>query len=464
MSGVANTIQIHLRTASLILLLLLFHAGYSQEGFIVSGHVTDRASGEPLENVNVSLKSTSEGASTNKFGDFTLRVKQIPFELEFSHIAYEVKTVRYEHEPLMDLEVELTPRTEPLSEVTITSQRIDTLYADRIYSVLDYELCKRGILLLIYKSRLSQAELLLQDYEGNKLLKLAILPMKPLGLYRDCLGEVHILSKDKAYQVAIGDDRIQLYDPYDLDYFSDVMSGCRFMIGSKVYFEALEYFELVKKIYYVNTQDTISHLLATTADQDKIDFLRQNPENYISEMRDAQLDILSRLNGTESDFAAIGTLRNLDTERRFNKMAYLSRIYAPIFPMRDTIVFFNHPMDVIQVYDTNDVLVKETPIHYHLPNKGDTLSGAMFGVVTKNRWTEEVYVDEIGNKAYTTFRKMNGTLDLEEIDLDAGALTFKLNIPFAYVQKIHVRDGYLYFIYKGFGDTQRKKLFRQQIY
>jgi hypothetical protein len=425
--------------------------------------VTDIDSGEPIENVNISVRNSNTGTITDELGWFQVWITRLPFSLEFSHISFEAKNIGFEHKPLQKLKVLMSRKSEPLSEVVITSHKTDTLYANRLYSVLDYELCEHGILLLIYKTRLSRSELLLLDYNGTILLDLKVLPMKPLGLFRDCLGEIHILSQDQAWQVSIQDTKMILYDPYAIDYFTEVMTGCRFKVGKKVYFEDFEYYDLIKKFYYVTTIDTSWHLLAVAADQDKIDFLRQNPENLNISQTEAELSLLARFNGTSNDKMTLDLIRNLDESRRFNKMAYLRRIYAPLFVLADSILIFDHPNNRIQFYDYSDSLIGETTINYHLSKGSDTLSEQSHAFLNPAKWKEEIWVDGKRNRAYTAFQHIDGTKDLKEIDLRTGVVTFKVNIPFPYVQKIKVRDGYLYYVYKGFGEYQNKKLFRQRI-
>ena len=151
-----------------LILFIYFPVNGQEEGFIVRGAIVDQNSGAPIENVNITLRGTSTGTISNALGTFKLRVKTLPFFIEYSHVSYEILSQKFEHKPLSDIHASLSPKSESLSEITITSQQIDTLFADKIYSVLDYELCDEVILLLIYRSRLSQSELLLKDYHGNE--------------------------------------------------------------------------------------------------------------------------------------------------------------------------------------------------------------------------------------------------------------------------------------------------------
>lgn len=452
-------------TISFIILLAISNSTVQaqEEGFTINGTIWDYESGAPIENVNISVKNSRIGTTSNRLGQFKLNINTLPFYLEISHVSYESKIVEFAHKPMHEVQIYLRPKSETLSEVTVTSMSIDTLFANRIYSVLDYELCDTGIILLIYKARLSRAELWLQDYSGKNQLKMTVLPMKPLALIKDCLGNVHILSKDKSYQVVIESDRFRLLAPYNIAVFQKVMADCKFKIGDKVYFEDFEFNDLVKKYYYIDIEDTSSHLLAVVTDQEKINFLRQNPENYFLGNVDAELNLLSQIRGTTNDKAVLDAIRNMTVELRFNKMAYLSKIYAPAYPLQDSIAIFNHPNNIIEFYNSCDSLIGTTGIDYHHPEKEDKYSTLVYAFAKSSKWLQEIYVDEIKNKAYTIYQNINGTRNLTEIDLNSGEVSYRLNIPFPYVQKIKVRNDFVYYVYKGYGEGQRKKLFRQRI-
>ena len=448
----------------LVSFLFLTSMALSQQSkFTIRGTISDKTTGEPIEGVNISIKDSQGGGSTNAMGQFSIKYSRLPLILEFSHINYKNESLRFEFSPMNEIRVEMEQKPGELDPFVLTSQKIDTLFYDKVYSVLDYELCDKGILLLIFRSRLSRSELLLTDYDGNRLLELKVLPMKPLTLYKDCLDEIHVISKTKAHQVNLDDDQIRLYDPYELDHFKEVMEGCLFKIGDKVYFEDYEFYDLIKKYYYVNTTDTSAHLLTTLQDEEKLGFLYDNPENFNLPSQESKPTIKS-LSGMPGDANVLEGIRNMTVELRLNKMAYLSKIYAPMYAMKDSISIFNHPKNQIEFYNTSDSLLGTTDINYHHIEKKDPLSTVIYAFAKSTKWLQEIYIDEKKNAAYTIFRNLSGTKDLKEIDLNTGELTFKLNIPFPYVQKIKVRNDNVYFVYKGFGESQRKKLFRQRIY
>ncbi len=444
-------------------LLIVTLTVFSQETFItVEGYIFDNITGEPLENVNISLKDSKLGTITNGFGKFKITTRKLPITLIISHVSYETKYIAVRFEPLKELDIRLKPRTEELKGVVITSEKIDTLYKDDKYSVLDYELMDDGIILLIYKYNLTRAELLFIEFTGKELFGLKILPGKPLRLFKDCLGNIHIITKTKSFQVYSEGNRIKLYKGVDLNYFKEIMSYCKFIIGSKMYYTSYGFIDLVANFYYIDTVDKKNILFRTIADQQKLDFLKYNPENY-SLLSGSGGPDLGDLKGLPGDRAILNRIRDMEIEKRFNQMAYFSPVYVPMFKLGDTVCVFNHPESKIELYDERDSLFKETPISYHKTGEKNRFNTIVSAFQRQNKWLKKIYVDPVQKKAYTLFFSNNGTKELKEIDLETGELVSIMRIPFPYVEKISVHNGYVYFIYKGWGEYQKKKLFRQLI-
>lgn len=319
-----------------------------------------------------------------------------------------------------------------------------------------------GIVLLIYKYTLTRAELLFAEFTGEELSGLKILPGKPLKLFKDCLGNIHIITKTKAFQVYSEGNSIKLYNGVDLDYFMGIMGYCKFIIGSKMYYTGYGFMDLVANFYYIDTVDKKNFLFRTITDQQKLDFLKYNPENY-SLLSGTGGHDLGGLKGLPEDNAILDKIRDMDIEKRFNQMAYFSPVYVPMFKLGDTVCVFNHPESKIELYDELDSLFKETPISYHETEKKDIVNTLVSAFQRQNKWLKKIYVDPVQKKAYTLFFSNNGTKELKEIDMETGKLVSTMRIPFPYVEKISVHNGYVYFIYKGWGEYQKKKLFRQQI-
>lgn len=447
----------------LFYLCFIFVLNAQNNTFDVKGSISDSQTGEPIENVNIIVSGENYGSTSGPLGEYKMTISKLPFTLEFSHISYENASIKYEHIPLQHTSVKLSPKTEQLSQITVTSERIDIIYEDEEYSVLDYELTEDGILLLIFKNRLTRAELLYINYAGEALSKLRVLPLKPLMLYKDCMGETNILSKDYVRQIYFGNDKIELYKPVKIEHYKRIMGDCKFKLHNKIYFSLNSYYDLIKDYYYIDTLDNSRHNIASAYEHTKLNFLLNNPENLLYANGLGGPADLDNLQGLPGDSSILNSIRESNVTLRFNKMAYYSEIYAPIFHMGDSICIFNHPLNKIQFYDIHDSLISQTEIAYHITEKRTEMGTFFHAFAKPAKWLKEIYVNEKQHKAYTLFQNLSGTYDLKEINLNTGKVSYVLTIPYPFVQKLKIKNGALFFVYKDWGLNPQKKLYRQRI-
>ena len=265
-----------------------------------------------------------------------------------------------------------------------------------------------------------------------------------------------MVSKTKVYQIFQGKEKMILYPSVDRELFEEVMGNCEFIVGNRMYYQNYEFQNLITNYYYIDTAQNKSMLFRTILDQSKADYLASNPE-FIEGVDLVGTRQMGKINSVE--------LREMwlwDVEQRFHHMAYLSPVFSPMEKIGDSIYIFNHPQSIIEIYNEHDSLLGETPIEYHqsrLKNTA-TLTRAFY---KPTKWQKEIYVDDIDRRAYTLFININGTKELKEIDLKTGRLKLSMTIPFPYVEKLQIRNGFVYFLYKGWGEIQKKKLFRQSI-
>ena len=442
---------------------IFYGSSHGQDAKIeITGSVYDVNTDAPLVNATIKLKDKNLGAITNELGQFYIISNKLPVVLVLSYVGYELQEVIVEFEPLHPLIFKMDPKTELLKGVVITTEKIDTIYHDRHYSVMDYELLAEGIVLLIYRYTLNRSEILFNDYESNTIASIKTLPGKPLRLFKDCLGDLHLFTKSKSYQIFFGEKKLELYPATDLDEFIQIMQYCELFHHGKLYFHEKGYLELVNIYYSIDTADKQQHLFYLIKDQEKLDFIAYNPENLIL-FNSSFTPSMSDLRGLASDGAILSQIRNMEVELRFNQMAYFPAIYAPIYKIGDSIVIFNHPNSSIDFFNEQDTLVGSTIMTYHISENKD-IQNLVSAITRDNKWQKEVFIDHSTKKAYTSFMNLNGTITIKEINLHTGQLIRSIKIPFPYVKKIQFRKGFMYYIYKGWGESQKKKLFRQQLY
>ena len=125
----------------LISLITIHFLSFGQHTDIrIRGAVYDKKTGEPLENVNIHFQDSKTGTITNDLGKFIIITRKLPTILVVSHIGYETKNISIKFTPLDDLVIKLEQKTSMLPGVVIVSEKIDTVFIDDEYAVLDYEI------------------------------------------------------------------------------------------------------------------------------------------------------------------------------------------------------------------------------------------------------------------------------------------------------------------------------------
>src|SRR5699024_992677 len=110
----------------LIFGLLLFYFGVpfsNAQTESVSGTVTDAQTDELLPGVNISIKGTTAGTSTNTNGEYELSVKSLQDTLIFSFIGYQTKEVPIQGRNNID--VSLNPKAILGEELVVTALGIE---------------------------------------------------------------------------------------------------------------------------------------------------------------------------------------------------------------------------------------------------------------------------------------------------------------------------------------------------
>lgn len=149
----------------LLLFLLIAHLGYSQ----ITGTVSDSLN-QPLSYVNIYTEDGTRGTTTNESGDFELKTTTPgTYHLVFQFLGYETRRMAVEVQKFPhQLNIELTPETTSLEEVTITAGENP---ADKI---IRYAIDSR-------KDNLVKIQKYTADYYSRGLWRIKNAPEKILG-------------------------------------------------------------------------------------------------------------------------------------------------------------------------------------------------------------------------------------------------------------------------------------------
>ncbi len=419
-----------------ILLVCLLTVFFSQSTILAQeqykffyGKVFDQASNQPLANVNLSLSGARTGTITGKSGEFSFFADSIPAMLIVSYVGYQTKNILLD-ETSYTLSIYLSKQVKELPEVEITAYQNEPFYQDQHYAVRDYEIDSGFIYLLVFRTRLLNAELICKNTDGDTVARSEVLRFYPNRLFRDCMGYMHVLSNDSGFQVYRNGDQLELIHPVNLRKFDNVLKNCVVSTPETFFFQRVVDQGLRVEYYGINRKTLARYSIAEVKDEKRLKMLRRN----------------------QDDAGLLWTTRQPDSHDDFVNWNYVQKIlYRPIktalYRIGSYICIFNIPERQMEFYDPNG-------------NYSYKLALQISGV-DEGRWTSEILVDEFSGKVYTLFLR-GGTSSLYRIDLNNGGLKKMLTLMYPFPQKVRIYKGFVYYLYDEPGSPDNKMLYRQR--
>lgn len=114
--------KIHLIT---ILLLIINHLS-AQQNFVISGHISDTATGEDLPGASIVVEGPStSGTATNSYGFYSLTLPAGNYRVRFQYVGYEPQLMQVELNGNRKIDIELGEKTFELGNIVVTGERAD---------------------------------------------------------------------------------------------------------------------------------------------------------------------------------------------------------------------------------------------------------------------------------------------------------------------------------------------------
>lgn len=108
-----------------VLLMLIFCLS-AQQNFVISGHITDVASGENLPGATVIVTGQStSGTATNSYGFYSLSVPRGEYKVRFQYVGYEPQEIQLELSGNRKIDIELGEKSFELGNIVVTGERAD---------------------------------------------------------------------------------------------------------------------------------------------------------------------------------------------------------------------------------------------------------------------------------------------------------------------------------------------------
>ncbi|MCB9208227.1 MAG: TonB-dependent receptor [Ignavibacteriales bacterium] len=112
---------------SLFFILFLTNLIFAQpeNSKTLSGFIYDANTGETLIGANVFVKELSAGAASNEYGFYSITISNGNYNVEFSFVGYEKKTIPVNLSTSLKLDVHLDPISLNMEEVVVTDKKAD---------------------------------------------------------------------------------------------------------------------------------------------------------------------------------------------------------------------------------------------------------------------------------------------------------------------------------------------------
>lgn len=404
-----------------------------------------------VSNVNISIVNTRIGTSTNAKGRYVLplydRTKTV--RLYYSCIGYQDTIVSLTPKQLqrdsINISFKMRTKDYTLSEVTVSENKPEIAYHEKMVSLVTYEINEMGIYLIGYRQ------------SGNALLHLSFdldtLSVLPIAkkydrLYKDVFGQIHLMSYDSTYQIGhrqLGNTFLdmELFYGMTIEDFFYIM-GDNAAVTDSVFVIAT-YGQGGQELYYhyFKRGNPNGHLMEHVFDREGLD-LTENIRKFGS------FGIMPTFATSSSHYA------NFIMRPDSKSWTLTPPIYDPLFSAGNALFIFNFEADKIEYFDKNAQMIGEAPVKFHRYKKWN---GKW---LMKDGWKKQVLVDMARKEFYAVFEN-EGVTSISKINLKTGQTKVVATLSgFQFVQLPMVNDGTLYFLYHA-GPTHSKALYRMRI-
>ncbi len=398
----------------LLLVTVLFcsYILYSQQNeSVLSGKISDEFTGEPLESVNIKLKNSYRGTTSNSLGEFTIRIDNLPATIEFSYVGYDKYYLYLNKEPEDEVHIKLKPRATLLREVIISEHPVQNIMPRKDIHLTDFEFLDNNILAIsLFGRKVRNRSLVLFNFDGDTLASLKIRSCYE-QFFKDCLDNVHLIGQDTVWQVYYDGAGLSLLYPSPKDKFFMIMQQCVEEFNHKLVFRRTYNFDQAAEFYLVDRKTGKPTGISRYDDSRGNEMFRE----------------LFRVNQGNIHLPKIID----DPHLRFEMMMMFDPLVTPLFVLNDTLRIFNFNQHCIEHYDTSNVFLHSLPIDFHKQRSFD------------NR----IIMDEEEEMLYAIFIK-NGRYNMAKINHHSGKITGSYPVPdYPFIGKIRIFNGYLYFLY-----------------
>lgn len=331
-------------------------------------------------------------------------------------------------------------RTRELRDIHIYPPGVpDTIFASNRLHVADFELMNDGnILLLAYPKRLKKgSELII--YDGQKALINFQVPKLAKELIHDFRGNPHVVCEDMVYAIQRNGQKVgisQIPKDYYMTYVAPVVDTN------------------LSKMYFSNFNP----------DYPAFDyFVFDDLDSSYKKIMEVKDDLMMELYRSEYKWVDVRTklwAKNLEIQtgvdaeiyvgaNYFTQSIYYKEVYAPMFHRNDSLFLFDYYKDKLYTFDKSGNPLDSVEIYHHYNPKS-------------TGWGKQLIQDESTGKIYALYDR-SGYTYLGYIDTKTGQVKEQVKLKYRYVDKVAVRDNFVYYVYREFESIDKRMLWRERL-
>lgn len=432
-------------------LFFLTTLGFSQQQkLIIKGHVTETFNDSVMDikDSKVYIESSPDKyVLTNREGNFELIIDYAPdkvYNLIVNDIRYEAykypikkREIKKGLKDTLFLEIQL--KFYELGNVTVTG--VQEVYGSDKVSVSDFEFVgEENFVMLVYEKRLNKGSTVIYTDKNKKILSSYEVLDVAKEFYRDFMGTLFLVCENNVFEISIVDDIISL-NKTEKKFFEEQIKPWVDTTNYKAYYSNFVSFYPAFDYFAYSTIDSSITKLTTVIDKPLMELYRAQYK-YVDGRDKLEALRMEMATGIDKEiWVAIWT--------GFPNSLYYDALYAPMFVKNDTILIFDHYKNKMFRFDRNNHVIDSMDINYHVGSD-------------KREWEEMLVQDRNKQRIFSVFLR-GGKYYLKELNTSTGEIKKVHQLYYKYPEKLKVKDGYAYYIYRPFESLQNKYLYREKL-
>ncbi|MDA9564185.1 carboxypeptidase-like regulatory domain-containing protein [Flavobacteriales bacterium] len=411
---------------------------------VVCGVVSDSSKLSKLHRATVLIENSTSGTTTDQNGFYSISIKNATnATLYFSYLGYQTanRTIKlHQGSDTIWLDIELKPQIQQISTFSVNSEnKAIKVYGSQEFSIADFEFHGNDFICLTYEKNLKKGSAVLWLNRNKKLIDRIIIPSYVNELYSDYRGRIYAISDEVVYQLKFNRQRITLIK-LPVEEFNALLRPCIDSLNNQIAYTDYQWFFPKFNYYLYNPIANQSRDIYQVKDTELYHLYRM--QYYFMHPKDKvrARNLANEYNMEKQDIAALMS--------NFTNTLYYEPLYAPLFVVNDTALIFDHYANQLLKIDRYGNQVDSLQIGYHQ--------------VTTDKWSKLLVMDEYSDEIYSISLK-NGRHILSRINTTSGKVTLKCTLTQKYAEQIHIKNGYVYYVYRPFESLQKKYLYKEMI-